>query len=250
MSKYFLMYCAATSTTAKALTDWLREQGLDITCGISVDETYEGAVRWGATGKMKRKPKKIINKGTAIQVASDKWEFMNRMREAGIRIPQTWGPASPDIQFPCLGRKREHVGGTDVVRCIQRADIKWAVAKGSEFFSQYIPKAREYRLHVWGEGIIKASEKKRTNEDVEYDPWVWNLSTGYTFRVPEDRVPATTRFIAVQCVELAGLDFGAVDIIVGDDGYPYALEVNTAPGLGVDSSLEAYGKKILEAFGC
>lgn len=248
MSKYFLMYCSATSTTGKALTDWLREKGLDITCGTSVDQVYDGAVRWGATGKMRFKPKKIINKGTAIQTASDKWEFMNMMREAGIRIPNTWGPASPDIQFPCLGRKREHIGGTDVVRCIQKADVRHAISLGSEFFSQYIPKQAEYRLHVLGERVGKASQKVRTNEDVPYDPWVWNLSTGYTFRVPEERVPATTRFMAVQAVELAGLDFGAVDVIVGDDGRPYILEVNTAPGLQVDSSLEAYGKFIMEEF--
>lgn len=249
MANFFLMYNAATSTTGQALGEKLQEAGLDIAWGRDPgDVRYDGLIRWGATGRVQRRPGKILNKGTAITTASDKWEFMNQMEEAGIRIPKTWGPGSPGIEFPCMGRKRDHVGGTDVVRCIQKIDIQRAQAAGCEFFVRYVPKSNEYRLHVFGERIIKASQKVRTNEEVPYDPWVWNLASGFTFRVPDERVPATTRYMAVMAVELAGLDFGAVDIIVGDDGLPYVLEVNTAPGLHTDSGFEAYVKRIMEEF--
>lgn len=258
MAKFFLMYAAATSQTGKALADKLREAGLDIADGREVDRRYDGVVRWGATGRLRFNPGKIINKGTAIQVASDKWEFMNQMREAGIRIPRTWSPASPDIQFPCLARKREHVGGNDIVLCLQKSDIAIACGAvdqggyGCEFLSEYIPTAAEYRLHVYGERVIKTSQKVRTPDEhgnyPEFKSWVRNFGVGYTFRQPDERVPATTRYMGVQAVELAGLDFGAVDVIVGDDGRPYILEVNTAPGLHTDSGFDAYVRRILEEF--
>jgi len=37
------------------------------------------------------------------------------------------------------------------------------------------------------------------------------------------------QYAAVSAVEALGLTFGAVDLIVGDDGHTYILEVNTAP---------------------
>lgn len=258
MADYFLMYTNSTSTTGRELANKLREAGLDLADGREVDRRYQGVVRWGATARMSHRPGKIVNPGTAIQKAADKWEFMNEMREAGIRIPDTWGPASPGIQFPCLGRKREHVGGNDIVLCLQRADLAIATGApdqggfGCEFFSQYIPTADEYRLHVYGERVIKTSKKVRTpNEDGRFAPfqaWVRNFGAGYTFRQPEERVPATTKYMAIQAVELAGLDFGAVDIIVSDEGRPYVLEVNTAPGLHTDSGFDAYTRRIVEEF--
>ena len=258
MAKFFLLYTGSTSTTGKALAEKLREAGLDIADGREVDRRYDGVIRWGATGRLRFNPGKILNKGTAIQVAADKWEFMNQMRDAKIRIPKTWAPGGMDIQFPCLARKREHVGGTDIVLCLQKTDVAIACAReaeggyGCEFLSEYIPTAKEFRLHVWEERVIKTSQKVRTPDEngkyPPFQPWVRNFGAGYTFRQPDERVAATTKYMAVQAVELAGLHFGAVDVIVGDDGYPYVLEVNTAPGLHTDSGFEVYVRRIMEEF--
>lgn len=253
MPEYFLLYAPATSTTGQELTRKLQEAGLDIGCGREVTQRYQGVVRWGATGRMRFRPGKIINQGTAIQVATNKLDFMETMRGAGIRVPVTWGAASNNIRFPCLGRKREHTGGTDIVLCLQKSDVQKAVTRyGCEFFSEYIPTSRELRVHVFEERVIKSSQKVETpDENGNFEPWIpWirNLESGYTFRVPEERVPATTKYLAVQAVELAGLNFGAVDIIISDEGYPYVLEVNTAPGLHTDSGFEAYVSSITEAF--
>lgn len=52
----------------------------------------------------------------------------------------------------------------------------------------------------------------------------WKLSTITKVNTP-------TKTNAVKAVKGLGLDFGAVDCIVGDDGNSYILEVNTGPGL-------------------
>lgn len=261
MADFFLMYAPATSATGRELANKLREAGLDLADGREVDRRYRGVVRWGATGAMRFRPEKVLNPGTAIQKASNKHEFLDAMREAGIRIPEMWGPASPGIQFPCLGRATEHVGGTDIVLCLQSSDLEYATQlvdnhgnpdpNGSprcSHFVKYMPVDAEYRLHVWEDRVIKSSQKVRDPEyRGEWKPWVRNFGAGYTFRQPAERVPATTRFMAVQAVECAGLTFGAVDVIVSE-GRPYILEVNTAPGLHTDSGFDAYVKSIVAEF--
>ena len=52
-------------------------------------------------------------------------------------------------------------------------------------------------------------------------------------------VPAEAKTQAQNAVEALGLDFGAVDIILGKNGIWYVLEVNTACGLE-GTTLEKY----------
>jgi len=46
---------------------------------------------------------------------------------------------------------------------------------------------------------------------------------------------------AIAAVDCCGLDFGAVDVVLGkEDEKAYVLEVNTAPGLESTALIEAY----------
>jgi hypothetical protein len=56
-----------------------------------------------------------------------------------------------------------------------------------------------------------------------------NYATGYRFRAPRRRLKPERLTMAVEAVKSLGLDFGAVDLLVADDGLGYVLEVNTAP---------------------
>lgn len=246
----FLMYRDSTSTTGRALVDWLREHDVDIEGGTSTgDRRYDKVIRWGSVASTPLKPGRVINARAAILKASDKQQALMDVQAAGLSVPRIWSAESRDIQFPCLGRQVNHHGGTDIQLCLQMFDVRRAIREDnpnkSAYFVQYIPVKTEYRIHVWQERVIKKSEKVLTDE-AKYQPWVRNFEGGFTFRQPGERVPATVQFLAVQAVELFGLDFGAVDIILGDDGRAYFLEVNTAAGLTVDSSLEAYGTKMME----
>lgn len=257
MPDYFILHPANAQPTASELCTWIKDKGLDIGHGTSTgDHRFKGVVRWGSEAQMRFKPNMVIQFLAGIKNATDKRAALLKLREAGIRTPDIWiiqdgqmvgeGWTWPGIY---LVRRREHQGGTDVIPCVQKADLTHAFAdRRADHVTRYIPKVEECRVHVWDDTVIKISQKIRTDNSKPYSPFVWNFEHGFTFRYREERLPATVRYLAIQAVEALGLTFGAVDIILGEDGRWYVLEVNTAPAGRVDSTVEAYGKKILEAF--
>lgn len=238
----YLLYAAESSVTGKALLDALKEQGVNIRGGSKVPEGELGTlIRWGSSAKVGRKPKRILNTMLAIQAASNKREALETMRKAGVNVPVVLTAKEVKQEhLPVLGRKDKHVGAKDIILCMNLKDVERAVAAGCTHFSKYIPTKAEYRVHVFGDQIIKVSQKILTDADAATQPWIRNLGAGYTFRQPEVRLSGAARGMAIDAVETLGLTFGAVDVIVGDDGQTYVLEVNTAPGLQTDTSLEAY----------
>jgi hypothetical protein len=248
MSDYYLLYAGASATTGNELGEWLKEHGMDIEYGADPGEhRYKGVIRWGSVARIPLRPERVLNRLDALKRATNKRQALLDMQAAGIPTPPLYLLDSPEIKFPVLGRAPEHTHGTDIVPCWQRADLAMAVARGCDHFTGYIPTARELRIHVFDGNVVKISEKRLT-EPEKWSPWLRNLDTGYTFHTPVDRPRATTRYRAIEAVELLGLHFGAVDLVEGDDGNPYVLEVNTAPGLTTDSSLEAYGQHIMQTF--
>lgn len=112
-------------------------------------------------------------------------------------------------------------------------------------YTEYIKKKEEYRVHVFRGKVIFKQRKARKldvpKEDVNWQ--VRNLAGGFIFANQNVELAAEALQAAVAAVDCLGLDFGAVDIILGTDGTYYVLEVNTACGLQ-GSTLDAY----VEAF--
>lgn len=108
-------------------------------------------------------------------------------------------------------------------------------------YTQYIKKKEEYRVHVFRGKIIFKQRKARKKEvpDDQVNWQVRNLDGGFIFANKNVELPAVALQSAVAAVDCLGLDFGAVDIILGNDGAYYVLEVNTACGLQ-GSTLQAY----------
>lgn len=86
-------------------------------------------------------------------------------------------------------------------------------------FMEYIDAPHELRVHIFLGKSIRISEKK------------FSAPGTYTTIKPTVAVKQA-RKAAKKAVRALGLDFGAVDILVQEDGTPYVLEVNAAPGLG------------------
>lgn len=112
-------------------------------------------------------------------------------------------------------------------------------------YTQYIKKREEYRVHVFRGKVIFKQRKARKKEvpDDQVNWQVRNLDGGFIFANKNVELPDVALQSAVAAVDCLGLDFGAVDIILGNDGAYYVLEVNTACGLQ-GSTLDAY----VEAF--
>lgn len=105
----------------------------------------------------------------------------------------------------------------------------------------------EYRVHVLnGEVILYQKKSRRVDENGEVitaageEADIRNLASNWVYRTGNLNRLERIEQLAIDAIEALGLDFGAVDIIRNPDGQVFVLEVNTAPGLGNEDSLQAY----------
>lgn len=123
----------------------------------------------------------------------------------------------------------------------------------AKLYTVYVPKHLEYRLHVFDGEVVAVQQKRRRNgyeQGSRDEALIRNAGNGWVYAVDNvDPVPSLAITRAVRCVGAAGLDFGAVDIIIGrDDGVPRVLEINTAPGIESPTVLAAYRNAIRRHF--
>lgn len=108
-------------------------------------------------------------------------------------------------------------------------------------YVKYVKKAAEYRVHVFGDKTIHVQKKVVRQGEQPKDWKVRNLGNGYIFQSEGVGIDLAGHVIAITAVKALGLNFGAVDLIYNERSNQfYVLEVNTAPGLGNQSTLNAY----------
>ena len=122
-------------------------------------------------------------------------------------------------------------------------------------YVQYIPKLLEFRVHVFRQlnaydTLVRQKLRQSTAEQTRDQRLIRNHDNGWVFGNVRDEDGADkAKAVAVKAVEALGLDFGAVDVIIGrDDGVAYVLEINTAPGLTSDAALDFYTDNIIAAY--
>lgn len=244
----YILYSRATATTGRLLRN-----GLGIDGGLRPPANRVGTlIRWGSTDQVRYRPGTTLNKRNALLLATDKLAALRRMQERGVPTPNVYTDPHtiPVHAFPVLGRAATHRQGSDIVLCMQRRDLARALAAGCTHFSEYIPTTAEFRVHIFQGETLKLSEKVWT-EGENYTPYIRNFEHGHTFRNSRTVTPTGQRLVevyAAAAVEALGLDFGAVDVLVGDDGYVRVLEVNTGPSLA-ENSLQVYGDKLASILG-
>jgi hypothetical protein len=132
-----------------------------------------------------------------------------------------------------IGRKDFHSQGKDMVFIESEEDIV-----PMDYYIEYVPIKKERRYHVVKGNVIAASYKYggETEGKGEY---CRNFKTGWRFSEYKPEPKLAT--VAKKAVDALGLDFGAVDLIIGEDNKIYVLEVNTAPGL-IEKRAECYAE--------
>jgi len=213
-------------------------QALQIAHGFDPREDTERdiLIRWGSqsVGQIDNTYETVINPSFGIRNASDKLgslqmmaDWSDEQEEESILTPDWDEDPEALVEragYPILGRKRHHARGTDIQLCLQRRDFN----KRRDYYVEYIPTVREYRIHVIGEEVIRVQGKFLDIPNQKL-AWVRNYTTGYRFRAPKKRLRPVRLKMAVNAVKAVGLDFGAVDLLVADNNETYILEVNTAP---------------------
>jgi hypothetical protein len=190
-----------------------------------------------------------LNRAEAVALASNKMLALQAMDAAGVRVPfycRRGELDSLDHEQAILGRARYGSGGSDITVYRPGDTIGQ-----HNLYTQFVPSTREMRIHIFRGEMIHAQHKKFVGtgtvdapDGTEEQYPIRNHDRGYVFvpyvrtRPSSDRVAAAT-----SAVSALGLDFGAVDVLVGADGQVYVLEVNTGPGITPRTAL-AYGRAI------
>jgi len=189
-------------------------------------------IRWGNRIEAETDKTTIVyNKSEAIAKATNKklsreLFIAGKVRTPLLVIPQT----VKNEQFPIIARPSTHAKGKNFVILKNGAEFGThftANEKSGWYYSEYINKEREFRVHCAHGKILAVMEKTRGGDKI-----AWNRAvTGEPFtRLTQDAYPFSVCFQALKAVRTLGLDFAGVDVmLLGKEGI--VLEVNTSPTL-------------------
>src|SRR5690606_38651979 len=98
--------------------------------------------------------------------------------------------------------------------------------------------------------LVRQKLRKSDAEQTRDQRLIRNHDNGWVFGLVRDEDGAAKAIEeAAKAVQVLGLDFGAVDVIIGrDDGLPYVLELNTAPGLEAVEVVNFYRDNVISAY--
>lgn len=191
------------------------------------------AINWGTMASPSRYT--IVNTPQAILKASEKGSFRHLLYRNGLSMPtylMTNGMNNSEIDYnqTYVHRPNNHKGGKNLR--ISRNYYEFVRNRYvGGYASLYIPKVNEYRVFV-AQGRVAYVVKKIV---VDSDAIAWNVEQGGRFEnVRRGLWNLDMLKKAVSAVSLAGLHFGAVDVIEDAEGNFYVLEVNTAPAISGD----------------
>lgn len=119
-------------------------------------------------------------------------------------------------------------------------------------YTKYVPKEREYRLHVLNGEVIDIEQKRKRNDarqERDVERLVRSHRHGWIFaRNNVDPIDNRIRNAAITSVRALGLNFGAVDLGVHTKHGIKVYEVNTAPGIE-GTTVERYSRALRDLLG-
>lgn len=256
MSKRYFWYSPATNETGEKLAERLQFDEYGTRHPYC---RHKKVVCWGA-----RLPRddnsrfrirrllhiKYLNSVFHICANTDKGRSLKRFNKTSIS-PMVFDKDNiiqaiqdGEVNYPVIGRERSHIGGQDADMCLSMRDIR---NSDSNHYINYIPPENEYRVHIFQGNIIRISKKVTSSSDETTNNWIRSRENGWrmTHLNNYSSVPHNVVEAAVEAIKIQKLDFGAVDIIYGENNNAYVLEVNTGPGLD-DDGLDLYENKIRE----
>ena len=195
---------------------------------------------------------RIINRPEQVALASNKLSSFKAMNGAVCTPSFT---ESPEEAFKWLlgggfvvarHKLNGHSGeGIEILKPGPEADIE--DLPKAPLYTKYIGKKEEYRIHV-SRGKVFFVQRKARALEVPDDKINWqirNHANGFIYANKDVEVADEAKTQAIMACNSLGLDFCAVDIILGVDRKWYVLEVNTAPGL-TGTTLDRYVEMLKE----
>lgn len=205
-----------------------------------VPRQYRVVINWGnSTALSHNAGVTVLNPPSAVAIATNKLRAFTALKAAGVRVPDF----STETPADGLWLARTMLCGSQG-RGIAVVRARDENKPSAPLYTKYIKKTTEVRVHVaFGQAIFLQYKKRQTGADQTADQkLIRNHANGWVFCPRDlDEAPHGSTELAVEAVQALGLHFGAVDIVIGkQDGLPYVLEVNTAPGIESPTLAEAY----------
>lgn len=200
----------------------------------SLDLKNAIVIRWGTREALTLDNCVVYNKIEGLENATNKLKSRQLFIENNVSCPKLVTPENiVATDLPIIARPFEHSKGKNfiVLKSINEFNAHYNNKK--YYYSQFIDKSREFRIHAGHNKVIAVMEKSkpkgdniawnRAQNDVdpfEYVPW----------SVVDEQNLKCVLEEALKAITAVKLDFGGVDVMY-KDGKAYVLEVNTAPTL-------------------
>lgn len=211
--------------------------------------TSEGdlVLNWGVSPFEMTVPVKVLNNQQKLGKAS----VLDRLTLYGLSTPK-WKlcPHPPEAEagdYPVLLRRNFGYGGSDIIKC-DNEDEYMRNYRTMDFWTKYIDKKYEFRIHVFDGDVLQITRKVPETEGGE-NPIAWNHS--YGFRQVSYRnafVEMALTNLGKRVSQIFNYDFFTVDVIADEYGKFYILEINTASGITAENRVDLYLDKIVSLY--
>jgi glutathione synthase/RimK-type ligase-like ATP-grasp enzyme len=181
-------------------------------------------LRWGSVARFSSRF--CINTPEMIHLASDKIRTRQELMDNGIPVPRTFFSLRDALKsnaFPIIGRRRQHAQGRKMVVSYNQNQL--VRDKRSEYWSEFIPKDREFRVYVFFGRILGISEKI-PNDPLEI-AWNHSLGKGAFQNLRFKEIPREIGYLALRAADALDLDFAGIDII-SKGNQTFVLETNSS----------------------
>jgi hypothetical protein len=235
----FLIYNKEGERGAGERTGSLLADAMDINHGDKLEAKPDVLIRWGVSRRVRYKPNiGVLNSRRALRNNINKFRAFKLLADAELSLPK-FSKNPNDLNYPMLGRGKTHQEGNDICLILQKEDLRFIRCC---FYTEYVKKHKEFRVHIIGGKPVIIGEKTFKGEPNDYSALCWNRE--HKFKLKNRRaLDIDVLNECVKAVKVLGLDFGAVDLIIGEDNNPYILEVNSCPRLD-RKHREIYAKEL------
>ena len=252
---------------ANVITSDIRPDALDILDDETIDVFFIALHgTFGEDGQIQKilESKGLIYTGSgplASRLAFDKWESKKRFTAAGVTMPDSI-LFEPGKKGAAIEKKIRQLGSKYVIKPLREGstigisiadDPKSAVEAAKKCAAEFgdcmiesFIKGTEITVGILGKLSLPILEIRPPTGFYDYHAKYIGDKTEYLFDSLNDRALVDkVQESAITCFNSLGCRGAArVDFIIGDDGKPYALEINTIPGMTSHSLLPKAAAKI------
>jgi len=198
-------------------------------------------IRWGHSGLFPLRNHAIeINSAISINLGSNKRKSRKSLQENGVSVPKSYFSKeecllSDDLVYPLIGRPSYHTQGKNVEFIENEKQLKDSV---STYYSEFIPKTKEYRVYIFGGKVLGVLEKVPKNKrDI-----AWNSHLGAVFYdLAAGDYDTNILTEAIKASQIIGQYFSGVDIMIYENR-PYILELNSSLALSNPNRVNIFAK--------